>query len=259
MSSDLRDAGQGRLKAKQNLSLAQAAPLYEQVKRQISEMILVGTWPPGTLLPTEPVLAERMGVALGTVRRALSELNAEGLIARRRRNGTVVTGRMPHHSLSRCFQYFRLHGPNDAFVRSSAKILDYQQRSASQSEAAALDLDPGSPVHDIHRVRSVDQKPIMHDRIVLSVKLAPGISTATEIPELLYLYLLEKSGVRISAIREKISADLSSDVDVSVFNRAGSFPILKIDEIAFDQQGRPVLTSLHRAITEGFHYINEVK
>src|ERR1700743_1397943 len=75
-----------------------ALPLYEVVKRRISETILEGIWTAGQPLPGEVALAEEYGVAVGTVRRALADLTAEGMIARRRRTGTVVTGRMPQHS-----------------------------------------------------------------------------------------------------------------------------------------------------------------
>lgn len=243
---------------KPSLKTVEAAPLYEQVKRQISEMILLGTWPPGSQLPTEPALAESMGVALGTVRRALSELANEGLIARRRKTGTVVTGRMPQHSLRMVFQYFRLHGPNDNLVRSTAKVVFYEQRQATASECEQLDLSEGTRVHVIARVRSVDGKPIMHDRIILPLALAPGINSAEDIPELLYLHLLEKYGVRISAMREKMSADFSTEQDQEYLKIPRQFPVLRIDETAFDQQGRPVLLAFHRAQTEEFKYINEV-
>src|SRR5262245_16243840 len=101
---------------------ADAVPLYEIVKRHISEAIVSGKWAPGTVLPGEVQLAQSFGVAVGTVRRALAELTAEGLLARRRKTGTVVTGRSAHHSLRSFFQYFRLHGIDGSLVRSRAKV-----------------------------------------------------------------------------------------------------------------------------------------
>jgi GntR family transcriptional regulator len=99
-----------------------AVPLYEVVKRHISEAIMMGRWAPGTVLPGEVALAQRFGVAVGTVRRALSDLTVEGLLTRRRKTGTVVTGRSPHHSLRSFFQYFRLHGRDGAVLRSQARV-----------------------------------------------------------------------------------------------------------------------------------------
>src|SRR5438093_1135584 len=105
-----------------NLAAGEAAPLYEQVKRHMSEAILVGEWGPGAVLPSETALSQMFGVAVGTVRRAMSDLVAEGLLSRRRKTGTVVTGRSPHHSLRFFFQYFRLHGRDGEMVRSRARM-----------------------------------------------------------------------------------------------------------------------------------------
>ena len=69
---------------------------------------------------------------------------------------------------------------------------------------------------------------------------------------------LEKYGVRISAMREKMSADFSTEQDQEYLKIPRRFPVLRIDETAFDQQGRPVLLAFHRAQTEEFKYINEV-
>ena len=94
-----------------------AQPLYEQVRKRGLEMLLTGRWPPDrSVLRSEAKLSASFGVAIGTVRRALSSLTAEGLLARRRKTGTVVTGRAPHHSLRMCFQYFRLHGRGDTLL-----------------------------------------------------------------------------------------------------------------------------------------------
>ena len=65
-------------------------PLHERVKRQVSEEILMGRWAPGAVLPGEVALAERFGVSVGTVRRALADLVAEGLLTRRPRAGRMA-------------------------------------------------------------------------------------------------------------------------------------------------------------------------
>ena len=68
---------------------AQEAVL-DQIRRAIRDLILGGTWPPGTPVPPEHALMERLGASRMTVHRALVQLAREGLITRRRRSGTVV-------------------------------------------------------------------------------------------------------------------------------------------------------------------------
>lgn len=73
------------------VDLASPTPPYEQIRAQIATHIHGGRLPDGTRLPTMRALAADLGVAVGTVARAYRELEATGLVASRRRTGTVVT------------------------------------------------------------------------------------------------------------------------------------------------------------------------
>jgi GntR family transcriptional regulator len=67
-------------------------PPYEQIRSQIAAYVHGGVLTSGARLPTMRALAADLGVATGTVARAYAELEAAGLVASRRRTGTVVTG-----------------------------------------------------------------------------------------------------------------------------------------------------------------------
>jgi GntR family transcriptional regulator len=235
-------------------------PLYEVVKRHISEAILMGRWAPGTVLPGEVALAQRFGVAVGTVRRALSDLTVEGLLTRRRKTGTVVTGRSPHHSLRSFFQFFRLHGRDGAVLRSQARVVGVQRATPTPSERSVLRIGADGQVLRIHRTRRIDRVPVMRDRLVLDAARVPDFPLAPrKVPELLYLYLLERYGIRISAVREQVTAALADASDLELLDLAPPAAVLVIDEIAYDQAGRPTLIGSHRARTERHCYINEVR
>lgn len=243
-----------------NLALDGAAPLYEIVKRRISESILFGEWPPGSALPSEVALAQSFGVAVGTMRRALSDLTAEGLLSRRRKTGTVVTGRTPHHSLRFFFQYFRLHGMDGALLRSKPKVLGVERGPASADEAARLELTTDADVLRIHRLRLIDGRPIMRDRYIFPAARLPDFPTTSgDVPELLYLHLLERYGIRISAVREQITAELADEEDARLLALSPPAPVLAINEISFDQSGAPTILGLHRATTAQHCYVNEVR
>ena len=66
-------------------------PPYEQIRSQIAAYVEGGLLSDGARLPTMRALAADLGVATGTVARAYAELEAAGLVASRRRTGTVVT------------------------------------------------------------------------------------------------------------------------------------------------------------------------
>lgn len=90
-------------------------PPYEQIRRQVAALIDGGRLPEGARLPTMRALSADLGVAVGTVSRAYAELEAAGLVAGRRRTGTVVVGRTRR-------------APGEARVRAAAAHLAEEAR-----------------------------------------------------------------------------------------------------------------------------------
>lgn len=235
-------------------------PLYEVVKRQITEAIMLGKWPAGTVLPSEVALSQLFGVAVGTVRRALSDLTNEGFLSRRRKTGTVVTGRTPQHSLRFFFQYFRLHGLDGSLQNSVSTILRLETLAGSEDECARLQIEPDAEVIRIHRLRGVGGQPVMHEIMTLPAATLPGFpATPEEVPHLLYLFLLERYGIRISAVREQLGADMATEEDARLLGLDIPSAVLTIDEVAYDQSAVPVLIAAHRATTRSHRYIHEVQ
>ncbi|MCQ4160060.1 GntR family transcriptional regulator [Roseomonas sp. GC11] len=233
-------------------------PLYEHVKRLISEQILMGAWPPGTPVPGEVALAAQYGVAVGTVRRALADLVAEGLLARRRKLGTIVTGRAPQHSLRFFFQYFRLHGADGSLLHSETRVLSVRREAASDSEAAAF--GGAGEVIRIHRLRLLRGVPAMHERIALPAARLPDFPLEpAAVPALLYRHLLEHYGIRVSAVREQVTAALATPEDARLLGLTGPEALLVIHDTGYDQAGDAAIQGEHRALTRETCYLNEVR
>ena len=70
-------------------------PPYEQLRRQLADLITAGRLGPGDRLPPLRQLAGDLGVAVGTVARTYRELENEGLLTSRRGGGTRVTATRP--------------------------------------------------------------------------------------------------------------------------------------------------------------------
>jgi len=67
-----------------------AVPLHVQLLNQLRHFILSGHWPPGSRLPSEPELQQQLQISRSTIRQALHEAQAEGLIERVPGKGTFV-------------------------------------------------------------------------------------------------------------------------------------------------------------------------
>ena len=64
--------------------------LVNQVIEQLREAVTQGDWPIGQRIPTEPELAEQLGVGRNTVREAVRALAHSGLLEVRQGDGTYV-------------------------------------------------------------------------------------------------------------------------------------------------------------------------
>jgi GntR family transcriptional regulator len=73
-----------------------AVPPYEQLRQQVTALVLGGALAPGDRLPAIRQLAGDLGLAGGTVARAYRELEADGVVMTQGRHGTVIAG-PPRH------------------------------------------------------------------------------------------------------------------------------------------------------------------
>ena len=69
-----------------------AVPPYEQLRQQVTALVLAGGLVRGDGLPAIRQLANDLGLAGGTVARAYRELEADGVVTTRGRHGTVIEG-----------------------------------------------------------------------------------------------------------------------------------------------------------------------
>lgn len=120
------------------LNSTDPTPPYEQLRRQISDAIASGVLPTGSQLPTVRQLARDLGVANGTVMRAYSELESDGLVRTARGAGTTVMAvselsqadlRDRLTKLARAYvDNARLLGAADAKIVSAVRLaMDYER------------------------------------------------------------------------------------------------------------------------------------
>lgn len=72
------------------LSNNDPTPLYEQIKKQITEQIINGELPPGYMLPSIRALAKELGISVITVKKAYEDLEAGGYIVTNQGKGSFV-------------------------------------------------------------------------------------------------------------------------------------------------------------------------
>ena len=137
-----------------------AVPLFAQVQASLRTEILANRLPPGAKLPSEAALESSFGVSRITVRQALSALNAEGLIVKVNGKGSFVTrpANAPYLGpLTGFYEHIRSGGDE-----ARGKTLSVRESKASSVAAAALRIEPGTPLLTATLLRFVNDEPIAY-------------------------------------------------------------------------------------------------
>jgi GntR family transcriptional regulator len=233
-------------------------PLYARVERELRARIAAGEWPPGAALPTEPALARRLGVSHGTLRRALSALEAQHLIARRQGAGTYVAEATSERALFHFFRVEDAHGRRP-MPTSLAHALD--TRTATAEERALLALRARARVIALERLRLVEGRPAMLESIILPAARFRGFALPLHavLEDELYVHYQRHHAVTVLRVEERLTAEAA---DAEAARRLGcrkGTPLLAIRRVAFDALDRPV--ELRRAWlrTNGLGYGVELR
>ncbi|HEV7260146.1 MAG TPA: histidine utilization repressor [Bosea sp. (in: a-proteobacteria)] len=142
-----------------------AGPIYDQIRRAIRDLVLNGSWPPGTSVPPEHALMEQLGASRMTVHRALVQLAREGLITRRRRSGTIVASPPASHAmldiLSIPQEVERLG------QRYEHEVLSREDGRPSAELAMRFGLKRGERVAHLVTLHRADGKPhVLEERVI---------------------------------------------------------------------------------------------
>src|SRR5579859_3662471 len=143
-------------------------PLYQQLKQRLRNEIARGDYKPGDQLPAEPELIQQFGVSRITVRQALSDLEAEGLVIRRHGKGTFVAERRIVQHLVRLTDF--VEDMQMAGLSPSSRVLAFTREDADGEIAAALVLPPQTEVARVDRLRLANGQPIAYDTTWLPLR-----------------------------------------------------------------------------------------
>lgn len=130
-------------------------PLYYQLGEILKQRLEGGGWEPDTLFPSEREIEEYFGVSRAVVRPALSLLERDGDIYRRRGSGTYVAApkrRVPIRGLIRTLR-------EDRFSESRIAVLRIREQTNDQTIADFLDVSRGEAVAQVTSILRTD-KPI---------------------------------------------------------------------------------------------------
>jgi GntR family transcriptional regulator len=150
--------------------------LYEKTIAFVLQYIDEHKLGTGAQLPTETQVSALAGVSLVTVRRALAELSAQGVVRREQGRGTFVARPRVNAETTKIGGLHQgLH--LDARSKLQTKILSCGTRSSTKEEAASLGLSQGASVWEVSRLRHLSKRPVIWETSVIPKILAPDLAT----------------------------------------------------------------------------------
>ena len=151
-----------------NISLSSTvplgSPLYAQVKQAVLAALAQGEWKQGEAIPPEKQLAERFGVSIGTLRKAIDDLAAENILVRHQGRGTYVAVHTRNHHF---FKFFRIVRQDGNKSYPSTELLRFRRQRASAIAREKLNLPAGAMVFEFTNLLSLNGEVVMMDELCL--------------------------------------------------------------------------------------------
>lgn len=142
--------------------------LYLDVAEQIKSDIMNGTYPVGSLLPTEAELEQLFDVSKITVRRAIELLSSEELVEKKSGKGTTVLSNRPYNRLSKAGTFTEYL--NDSGQKVEKKILNLEKVTLMPDSSAYQFL--GNKAMKLSRLYVLDDQPYIYFNYFLPMSLA---------------------------------------------------------------------------------------
>lgn len=217
-------------------------PLHHQLELFLRRAIESGAIAPNETLPTELELQEHFQLSRTPIRQALAKLAAEGLIDRRRSQGTVVLPRPFEEdlrSLTTFTEEVRSKG-----LRPGSRLLDFRSQPADDEDCALLELDEQAAVFAVRRLRFINDDPVgiltAHLPAALVPRLTPDDFAETGPYQSIYYILEQVHGIRPVRASETFRAVALDAEAARLLRMPVHSAVLMRSRVTYDSGGRAV-------------------
>lgn len=215
------------------------SPKYEKVANAIRKDIMLGNYPVGSFLPTEPQLEKKYQVSRATVRTAIQLLVQEGLLKVRQGQGTKVLHKGSFSRLENVTTFSeRIASPGFREEEQSIQICDIKEVPIfSQRDAEFLHLPSTGTVYQFQRLLKLGNCTYGIMTNYLPKHLVPNLPAYKGQFVDLYSFLRETYGIHYTRAEEIISAEGASLIESEIMGIPINTPLLNLRRIAYCDRG----------------------
>jgi GntR family transcriptional regulator len=207
------------------------------VRDRLREAILAGSLAPGERLPSEADLVARFGVSRITVRQALSELQAQKLIATVNGKGSYVT--RPERGGAAGPMVGILEAMRRRGLEAHGRLVSNRVVRAAGAVAESLGVARGSPVGAVTILREIDGAPFAIGTSYLDPELAARLAAHDLANTDVVIALGRITGMRATETRVSVSAVPAPAGVARRLRCASGAPLLHIRTLTHDARHRP--------------------
>lgn len=202
----------------------------------------------GAALPPERRLAEELGVSRPTLRSALDQLVAEGLLSRRQGSGTFVSQPKVAQplTLTSFSEDMRRRG-----MRAGSRVLAFGLQPATDDVAEALGVTSRAPVWAVRRLRLADDEPMAIEDMQVPQAVLPRLS-ASDLEGRSFYDHLRAHGVELGVGMQAIEPGTTDELESRLLHVAVSSPVFRLERVTHSRHGEPV--ELVRSVYRGDRY-----
>ncbi|HVL59359.1 MAG TPA: GntR family transcriptional regulator [Burkholderiaceae bacterium] len=214
-------------------------PIYKEVKRRITDALAAGEWKPGEAIPAEPRLAQRYGISIGTLRKAIDELVAENALVRQQGRGTFVAS---HGREGMRFLFFNIVRHDGVREYPDVRLQRFRRERAADEVAPRLLVAPRAPVIAFRNTLWLGGAPIGVDDITVPAQLFEGLTQRRLQQRDNTIYHLYEHGFGVSVVRtaETVRAQAAPHDVAELLRLPAGAPVLQVRRIAYTLHERPV-------------------
>ncbi|MGW8366096.1 GntR family transcriptional regulator [Streptomyces wedmorensis] len=199
---------------------------------------------PGDAIPSERTLCATLGVSRPTLRAAVDELVATGLLVREHGRGMFVAPDKITQEL--VAEDHAASAPRSPGSWTST-VLELRTVRAGARIGRRLAVSPAAELVHVTRLRHVDGAPIALEQLHVPADLVPGLTVA-DMEGGFYAHLRERRGIRTAHAVQSIEPTVLSEEEAALLEVPVLSPALLFDRTTSDATGRPVeyVRSLYR-------------
>jgi GntR family transcriptional regulator len=212
-------------------------PAYQRIQGAIRRRIEAGQLRTGDPVASERDLAKTHQVSLMTARHALTSLERQGVVERRRGIGTFVAP--PKIQFNKLMSYTEQMASRSLTARS--KILFAKIISDEQEVTARLALPPHSEVIKLERLRHASEQPFALETCYLSSSDFPDLLSAPLSSESLFKILERDYDVELGYADEEIDATAADPRIADLLAVPRRDPLLRIRQLIYSTRGKAIM------------------